>query len=266
MSTLKWTKEALQVEALKYTRRIDFSRNSGGAYTTARNMKILNEICVHMATPPSFWNIFTIYNEALKFKTRGEFQKGSSAYQTAIRNNLLDKVCSHMSKPATAKKTNNEFIYTVIKEAPDYVTLEAYKGMNTKILFKHLTCNYEWKTAPSNFINNRSRCPRCMKGSDNDVVYLWQVDNTTTYKIGITSKRLGLKRIKQVAFAMNVKHTLLMYVETVKALEIENKILNMYVNCPLNIEATHESGRSEFRILTLDEVTQIIKLTYKEIR
>lgn len=36
--------------------------------------------------------------EALKYNTRGSFQKGSKAYQAALRRGLLDDICSHMIK------------------------------------------------------------------------------------------------------------------------------------------------------------------------
>lgn len=36
-----------------------------------------------------------------------------------------------------------------------------YKGANTKILFKHNTCNSEFKMTPSKFINANQRCPIC---------------------------------------------------------------------------------------------------------
>jgi hypothetical protein len=43
------------------------------------------------------WNIVNLMEEALKYNTRGEFQKKScGAYNAARRNNCLNEVCSHM--------------------------------------------------------------------------------------------------------------------------------------------------------------------------
>ena len=44
-----------------------------------------------------YWSIDKLKEEALKYKTRGEFQKFSlSAYSIAHKNGWLDDVCSHM--------------------------------------------------------------------------------------------------------------------------------------------------------------------------
>lgn len=46
------------------------------------------------------WSYELVAAEALKYKNRSGFNKGSSsAYRWASRNNLLDEVCSHMPNP-----------------------------------------------------------------------------------------------------------------------------------------------------------------------
>ena len=43
------------------------------------------------------WNKQRCIEEALKYKTRGDFRKYSgSAYQISCRNGWLDEICSHM--------------------------------------------------------------------------------------------------------------------------------------------------------------------------
>jgi hypothetical protein len=44
----KWTFDNLKNEALKYSRKIDFKKNSGVAYDTAIKKHIINDICFHM--------------------------------------------------------------------------------------------------------------------------------------------------------------------------------------------------------------------------
>lgn len=68
------------------------------------------------------WNLNSVKEEALKYKTRNEFAVGSSsAYQWAYSNGALDEVCKHMKevricwdlelvkKEALKYKTRNEF-------------------------------------------------------------------------------------------------------------------------------------------------------------
>jgi hypothetical protein len=46
--TTKWTKEKCLEESLKYSRKVDFQRNSGSAYQTSYKNGWLEEICNHM--------------------------------------------------------------------------------------------------------------------------------------------------------------------------------------------------------------------------
>jgi len=46
--TIKWTKEKCLEEALKYSRKVDFQKNSGSAYQISYKNDWLEEICTHM--------------------------------------------------------------------------------------------------------------------------------------------------------------------------------------------------------------------------
>jgi hypothetical protein len=87
-------------EALKYTKRIDFGKNSPTACKYARNNGWMNEICSHMKEiikPNNYWDYENCKCEALKYKSRGEFRaKSSGAYSSARLNNWLNEICSHM--------------------------------------------------------------------------------------------------------------------------------------------------------------------------
>ena len=99
---LKWTTEALHIEALKYPTRNDFKKNSP-AYQTARRRGILEEICSHMEpSKTGTYSIEEIASEAKKYNTRKEFEIGSRwAYIAAWKRDLLDTICSHMSPMLT---------------------------------------------------------------------------------------------------------------------------------------------------------------------
>lgn len=95
---VNWTHEMLRDEALKYINRIDFAKKSYRAYQAAVRMGILDKICSHMEpSKTKYKTVEDIRKEALKYNSRGEFQK-SSLYHVALRRDILDEVCSHMPK------------------------------------------------------------------------------------------------------------------------------------------------------------------------
>ncbi len=94
-----WTKSRCQEEALKYNARTEFSYKSGGAYSSAKRNKWLNDICIHMVNKkyPNYWTKDRCKEEALKYETKVEYIKGNpSAYDASNRNGWSDYVCSHM--------------------------------------------------------------------------------------------------------------------------------------------------------------------------
>lgn len=94
-----WTIDKIKEEALKYTTRNDFRKESGSAYTKAQVNGWLDDVCSHMTSiskPNGYWTIDKVREEALKFNNRNDFNKGSSAYQAASKFGWLDDVCSHM--------------------------------------------------------------------------------------------------------------------------------------------------------------------------
>lgn len=105
-SQLKWTKDKCQQEAIKYKTKTDFQKNACGAHTAAYRNGWLNEICSHMKTtnkPKGFWNKVMCQQEALKYKTRKEFQiNASTSYRIACENDWLNEICRHM--PINIKK------------------------------------------------------------------------------------------------------------------------------------------------------------------
>lgn len=97
-----WTKERCLEEAKKYEMRKDFQKECSGAYAAAYRNKWLDEICSHMERPTphnSYWTSERCHDEALKYTTRKDFQRGSGgAYNAARRKGLLDTICAHMPK------------------------------------------------------------------------------------------------------------------------------------------------------------------------
>ena len=121
----KWTFEAIQQEASRYSTRSAFSKDSQSAYNTAHKMGWLDAVCSHMQ-PKLKWTFDTVKEEALNYQTRTAFQKGSSsAYQSALKNGWLEQVCSHMQPKV---KWTLESIH---KEALNYTTRSAFQKGST---------------------------------------------------------------------------------------------------------------------------------------
>lgn len=106
-----WTDEMLAAEALKYKTRAEFSKKSNDAYMSSKRKKILDNICDHMDPSKTKlkWTNKIIELEALKYKTRADFQKKSNgAYNAAMRKKIIKDVCGHMeSNPPS----DNDAIY-----------------------------------------------------------------------------------------------------------------------------------------------------------
>ena len=113
-----WTIDKVRDEALKYDSRNDFRLKSSSAYVSAHRNGWLNDVCSHMNNkrkPNGYWTIDKVRDEALKYETRKEFEKGSlSAYQIAYRNKWVDDVCSHMRKLRNVRSFNEWITVNII--------------------------------------------------------------------------------------------------------------------------------------------------------
>lgn len=81
------------------------------------------------------WSLEKLQVEALKYKTRGEFQKLSrKAYDAAHDRGLLEQICKHMPKRISFKGENNpSFKWTLeklIKEASKYCSKSDFQKGN----------------------------------------------------------------------------------------------------------------------------------------
>ena len=94
---VRWTKETIHAEALKYDNRVSFRNHAPAPFAGAESRNILDYVCSHMKAKRTVWTKELVQAEALKYDTRGKFIEGSgSAYNYARRNNILDDICSHM--------------------------------------------------------------------------------------------------------------------------------------------------------------------------
>jgi predicted GIY-YIG superfamily endonuclease len=103
-----WTKENCISEGLKYSNRIEFQKNSKGAYMSCLKNDWLEEVCSHMIIykkPKNYWTKERCKEEALKYSDIKSFREESSvAYNKSVLGGFLDEICVHMSKIEKHKK------------------------------------------------------------------------------------------------------------------------------------------------------------------
>lgn len=132
---IKWTKELIHQEALKYNILKDFRINCRKAYNHALTLGIVDEVCSHMVRGKLIITDDDIAQEALKYNHRIDFRKNSqSFYYAAINRGLLDKVCSHMVPKRKPLLYSDKQIKEAVAKYDTYV--EFYK--NEKNIYSFL--------------------------------------------------------------------------------------------------------------------------------
>lgn len=111
-----WTLAELATEALKYTSKTEFKKNSPSAYQASIKRKMIGSICSHMPKRKKYstegeynanfkYSDLSLREEALKYKTKGEFSKNSpKMYRASYRRGTLNDICSHMPENASVGK------------------------------------------------------------------------------------------------------------------------------------------------------------------
>lgn len=241
---IKWTDQMLAMEAIKYQSRKQFSIHSRGAYQAATIKGILDQICAHMPPQRLDWTTEMLFDVAKKYKYKYEFEKNCvNAYRVASNRGLLGLICAHMDaryvswtpdlviNEAKKYKTRNDFA------CGSYAAYQAAFKLNiTDAAFQHMS--------------------KSKLSSDADVIYIWEAvgeffDGEKIYKIGLTSHRIGERRIKKCAQANKFTHNIIAmaYVGEQKAFEIESALLTLGADPKMDGD-----GSTEFRALTDQEL------------
>lgn len=225
-----WTKEKCRLEALRYTNRTDFSKQSNGAYTAALKKGWLDEICKHMVVKWQFkWDKESCRAEALKYTNRSDFHKYAvGAWTAACEKGWLDEICKHM----------------IVKWHPKWdkesCHQEALKYTNRKEFQKH--ASGAWAAASKNdwldeicshmevLGNLFKRCIYSFEFSDN-YVYVGLTDNFRRREIEHLSK--SDSAVFQHIQKTNLKPTakiLHEYTDKVAAQKLERSFLEDYIS------------------------------------
>lgn len=203
--------------------------------------------------PNGYWTKERCLSEALLYKQKRHFEIYSgSAYIISMKNKWLDEICSHMVSPQKPKNYWNL----------DLCFSEALKYKTRSDFFKNNGYAY-------NFLNKRwlinSACLHMERGfPDNDVIYIWETSETyhskKVYKVGVTSNRLGLKRINQCAIGMGTEcKNIVAYIRTNNARVIEKELLKTGEK----YTKIKGDGYSELRCFDSIELNQSLLVAYE---
>jgi hypothetical protein len=113
---LKYTDDDLAELAKKYATLKDFRENNGGAYKTAVNRGILNDITKHMPRV-KIWSYDEAKKDAEQYDTFADFQKNSPAFNQSYKNKWTDdfKQFLKLKKGEWEKKTKEMVMSDVAK-------------------------------------------------------------------------------------------------------------------------------------------------------
>ena len=98
-----WTPETIFEESKKYKTTLEWKKNSSSSYSMSFKFeglysKCLDEMGITRPKPIGFWDIKqNVLEEALKFKSKTEWQeKSNGSMKSARKNDWLEECCQHM--------------------------------------------------------------------------------------------------------------------------------------------------------------------------
>lgn len=135
----KWTKERTEKEARKYNTQSDFQKNCPSAFSAAWRNGWLKDYdwFIKISKPTGYWTKENCATEALKYKTRTDFQQQSGgAYTAAWKNGWLDEITSHMKKRSydTNLYSDKKYVIYIYKDEENKI---AYVGLTNNINRRH---------------------------------------------------------------------------------------------------------------------------------
>ena len=285
----RWNYQLAHKAALQFSSKREFDRAYGGAYAWARRHGVLEEITDHMRKD-TLWSKANAFAEASKHETRRAFQKSAPGCANWLRRNgFFDEACAHMKpkfvwtfdlvKAEVAKYAGRTQFHDANPSAAQWAVRNGFMDK----LFPHRLTFWDFESVSKEALKFSYReefrvgsagaahwairngvwdtvCAHMdlASKSDYDCVYIWKPDGfDDLYKIGVTSKRLGVKRIEYVAGNNGMDVDLFYMRNTPDALRKEKEMLS------LGRAATFSNdfnGFSEFRHLTDGEFLECLRI------
>lgn len=210
---IKWTAETALEEGRKYSTRVEFLKANKKAYAAADRRGLLDQLYPRQRADWSDDN--KVLAEGRKYTSRLQFIQGSvGAYEAAKRCGLLDQLY-----PKSLRDWSND--EDILAEGRKYSTCREFC----------VGSNGAYTAAAKRGLLELIDFPGKNAICDKDVIYIWKAigeyfNGNPVYKIGVTSARLGTRRIEEVAKFGNFEFDIICC-ETVqcKASDMERKLL-----------------------------------------
>lgn len=191
VTQVKWTKDAVMVEAAKYDNKAAFQQYCRTGYMAARRLNIMAEACAHMPMRKkraSKWDdISALRAEASKYDCRGHFsQRSPGAYIKAVRLGIVGELFA--DKPLrSVRHSDAELKAEAAKYQHRREFQTANKNMYSAALYRGILddiCAH--MGAPVSGFDN----------SDAAIVYYLKIEHPVhgvLYKIGITNHSVAYR-------------------------------------------------------------------------
>lgn len=178
---MKWTKENVFEEAMKYKTITEFQKGSPNASRIAYKNNWLSEMTWLERTHKTngYWNVKeNVFVEAKKYKTRSEFKKfNRTAYQSACKNGWIVEMDWFFAKRYPRNYWSKERIFEKAKECETKKEfLEKYNGAYQKAV------EYGWIDEMDWFVDGRVK----LFTEKIDCVYKYYFKETNSVYIGRT--------------------------------------------------------------------------------
>lgn len=241
-------------EAKKYKSISEFRKENDSFYTLIRNRSIQDKAYSHMERcGKNYKEDFArkrVFEAALNFKSRKEFNvKDSKNYGYALSKGWLDEACSHMEY-LYRNQTNDE----IFKIAKKYSTRIDFYRSDRKSLETARYRGIEYQVC--------AHMVKAKTSSENNVIYIWRAkelifNSLPVYKIGITSTRVGKKRIKDVSLRAKLSPEII----TISKVKIKASTLEKQIHkIGFNPKYSGFDGCTEFRAMNDDQLKQAVNL------
>lgn len=236
------TIEECKEVALKYTKKIEFRKNSRTIYNFCYKHGWLDDVCSHMIKN-TYWNYDKCKEIALKFKNRANFNKKSfGAYNMALKMKWLDEICSHMT---IEHLPNGYWNFERCKEeALKYNTKKEFKENNASALV--IARRNGWlKEICEHMVSIGNKYKRCIYSYEfpDNFAYIGLTYNLTERHNNRFSKKIDIVYKHYNKTGLNpILKQLTEYVDVEKSKILENFYVEKYKSDGWNILNIYDTG------------------------